>query len=51
MRPRHQEAHGISHPVGVTGDLLTNKLVVGFVFIEGANDVVAIHPGILAVEI
>ena len=35
----------------VTGDLFANELVVGFVVVEGANDVVAVAPGVAAFEV
>ena len=35
----------------VTSDLFANKLIVGLVFVERADDVVAIHPSVLAIQI
>ena len=51
MRTGDEKSGCIAVSDDITGDLLANELIVRFVFVERADHVVAIHPGVLAIQI
>ena len=51
MWTRNEEASGLAIARLITSKLVAHELVIRTVFIEGADDVVAINPGVFAVEI
>ncbi len=51
MRARNEKPGGGPFPAGIPSQLFANKLVIGFVLVEGSDDIVAIPPRVLAIEV